>query len=331
MTKIIGRLFNVGLSHENTRGTPEAAELWLPAIDLKVDEQAEQLPADQTRGVITDATGLDIIHKNTTCELKARVGDVSMGFFLLAALGSEDGTPTLVNGSSVAYDHDFVLYENAQHPTFCISVEEPNATGSSGLQYGRAALEKLVVDVEPTKYVELTANLTANAKTTATHSVTYTAENVFLPQHVNVKFAANLAGLGAASAIEVKKLNLVINKNLEDDRVIGNVGVADRLNKQFEVEGTIEVLYTDRTYIDEMLAGTAQAMRIIAANTDVTIGGNSNPTITIDFAKVMFRSIARDLAKDGLVRQTLAFKAFYSASDTSTLTATLRNTRSTAY
>ncbi len=172
----------------------------------------------------------------------------------------------------------------------------------------------------------------ANASTTGTLTPSYSAETAFLPQYGVVKFASALAGLDAASAIAVKKVNLNFKHNLEDDFSIGSVAATDRLNKAYEVTGSIELLYSDRTYIDtDLMATLAQALRIQLVNTDVTIGSTSRPTLTFDMAKVKLEEVARSIKNNELVAQTLKFKAFYSLTDSSMITAKLRNLQAAVY
>lgn len=331
--KFIGRKFNLGIGKETVRGTGVAPEYWLPKMELSIDENAEKLINESSVGVISDAEGVDTIHKNSVGELKARVGDTTFGHILLGILGAEDQTPNLVGGETIVYDHEFTVYENAQHPSFTIAVEEPNATGVNGLRYALSSFESMALEIMPAEYANYVLNFRGNAKANATNTPSYPSgqDKIFLPWMANVKFATNLAGLDAASNIEVKKFNINFNKNLEDDRVIGNLGVADRLNRQFSIEGTVEVLYTDRTYIDLNLANTPKAMRLRFVNTDYTIGVSSNPQFTFDFAKVHFTEVAREMSNNDLVKQTLNFKATYSLTDSKIMTATLRNLRATAY
>ena len=330
MTKFIGRQLNVGIAHEGTRGTAQAVQYWVPKLELKIDEMAEQLINEASYGVIADAEGTDIVHKNSVGELKARIGDESVGLLLLGILGQED-SQTLIEAG--VYDHYFDLSHNAQHPTLTISIEDPNDTGANGLQYALSAIDKLKIDIEPKKYAEYTVNFRGNAKTDATLTPDYTTgqDNVFLPHHGTVGFAVNLAGLATPTIAEIKKFSLTVEKNLEDDRVIGNIGVADRLNKQFVVSGTIEILYNDRAFIDQMLNSTASAMRINFQNTDKVIGTTSNPALIVDFAKVKFTEIARDMANNDFVKQTLSFKVLYSISENLMMSAIVRNTLPTAY
>lgn len=100
----------------------------------------------------------------------------------------------------------------------------------------------------------------------------------------------------------------------------------DFLNKQFAITGTIELLYSDTTYKTLGLAGTQQAIRIDVKDTTVTLGTGTNPEIKIDLYKAKLTEWAKTVNNNDLVKQTLKFKAFYSASDSKMFAVTLVNT-----
>ena len=332
MTKFIGRKLNIGIGKESVRGTAVAATFWLPKMELTQDDKIQQVIDESSVGVIEDAKGADITMKMSEGSLTGRANDISFGLWLLATLGSE-GTPTVVGGESIVFDHDFSVLESAQHPSLTIAVEEPNATGASGLRYALSLIDSLEVNLELSQYIQYTVNFRGNSNGVGTNVPSYsTSENIFLPQHAEAKFATDLSGLDAAGAVAVKLASFIISKNLEDDQVVGSLEATDRLNTQFAVEGTLEILYDDRTFIDsQLLTDTEKALRIRFTNTDVTIGSSSNPQLTFDFAKVKLSEVARAQANNDLVRQTLTFKAFYSLTDAAMMTAILRNLQTGAY
>lgn len=152
-------------------------------------------------------------------------------------------------------------------------------------------------------------------------------ENVFLgSKHTTLKLAALQSGLGAASAINVRSAKLNIKTNVEDDRTIGSLVAADIVNRLFEVELEVEVVVTDQTHFTSLLAGTAQAVRLDMANTDVLIGAASAPRLYFDLYKAVLQDASPKYERGGLTLQTLQFKAHFDEVTGYMIAATLRNT-----
>lgn len=327
MTKVIGRKFSVGIGKETARGTAVAASFWIPKIEVSVDDRINYTINDSSIGVIEDSIGQDITGKYSEVSIGGNVYDKSFGLILLATFGTET-SQTLVE--TLVYDHLFNVAATSQHTSLTVACVDPN--GGTGLRYALAMIEQLEMSFEVGKYYTYTVDMRANANTATANTASFTAENLFRPQDGTVKFASSLAGLGAASAISIKRGSITIKKNLEDDFVIGNVAAADRLNKEFAVEGSLELFYDDRTQIDtNMLGDVAQAMRIDFQNTSVLIGATKSPQLVFDMAKVKIQEVSRKIDNAGIISQTIKFKAFYSIADTSMIKATIRNTQSAAY
>lgn len=330
MTKFIGRQVNVGIGKESVRGTAVAPTYWVPKMELSHDDKIQQVVNENSMGIIEDSTDASVVQKFSEGEIKGRALDDSLGLFLMATIGSD--VATVVGGETLVYDHVFSVLQSAQHPSLTIAVKEPN--NANGLRYTLAMIDSLELNAELNKFVEIKAKYRANSNATGTLlTPSYpTTSNFFLPQHGVIKVATNQAGLAGASAINIKRATLSVKKNIEDDQVIGNIGVTDRLNKQLEIEGSIEIMYDDRTYVDTMMLGDLQkALRISFINTDKVIGNTSNPTLTIDLHKVKFSEVGLKLDNGDFVTQTLNFKAFYNTTDSKMITTTLRNLVATAY
>lgn len=324
MSKIIGRLVSVGFGKESVRGTAVAPTYWIPKMDFTHDDKIQQVINESSIGIIEGAQGADITQKYSEGEIKGRVVADSFGLVLLSAIGSVSSAS--VGGQAGVYDHTYSVLQSAQHPSLTVSVKDANS--GTGLSYALSMIDSLEINAELNRYVEMAIKYRGNANASASVTPSFAAQTqYFLPQNAVVKFATNIAGLGAASAINVKKVNLSISKNLEDDQSLGAVVTTDRLNRQFVVEGSIELMYEDRTYIDtNMLGDLAKALRIQFVNTAVTIGTSANPTITMDLASVKLKEVARSQGNDDFVTQTLNFQAFYSIADTSMISVVLRNT-----
>jgi hypothetical protein len=327
MTKVIGRKFSVGIGKESSRGTAVAASFWIPKTEVSVDDRINYAIEDSSIGVIEDAVDQDITGKYSEISIGGIVYEKSFGLLLLATFGTETSQTLVETG---VYDHLFNVAATSQHTSLTTACVDPN--GGSGLRYTLCMVDQLELDFEIGKYLTYQVDMRGNANASGSNTASFTAENLFRPQDGTVKFASSVAGLGAASAISIKKGSLVIKKNIEDDFIVGNVVAADRLNKEFSVEGSLELTYDDRTYVDtDMLADLAQAMRIDFENTSTLIGATKGPKLTFDMAKVKIQEVSRKIGNAGIIMQTVKFKAYYSISDAFMIKATIRNTQSGAY
>lgn len=329
-TKFSGRQFNIGGAKEASRGTPLAAQYWFQCDSLTIDDEIRVAKNEAVLGVIEKGVGQDITTFESKGSMDGNITDLSFGLLLRSIMG----TDTIGAVETGVKDHVFTVLQNAQHPTLTISAYEPNSnSGTSGFAYPLSAIDELEMTFEVGKYSKFKAKFMGNkGANLASDVVSYVAENLFRPQDGAFKLATNLAGLAGASAISIQKATVMLKQNTEADIVIGNTAPVDRLNKEFECSGSLELKYADRSMIDTyLLADLAQAASFKFANTGVTIGATSNPTITVRLAKVKFESVARKVDAKGIVTQTVKFNAFYSLGDTEMLDITLRNTVTAAY
>ncbi|CCD89852.1 protein of unknown function [Bradyrhizobium sp. ORS 285] len=328
MAKFTGRQFVIGIGKESVRGTAVSAAYWLPDASLTIDDKIKAAKDETNVYAIEDGVGQEVAARYSEASIEGRITDQSFGAILMAAFGTD--TKTTVGGEASVYDHKFTVLQSAQHPSYSISAYSPNEAG--GVVYPLGMLDSLDFTFDLEKYAMYKAVFKANKNQSQSNTVSFTSENAFRPQDITLKYAANLAGLGAGTAVQCKKIQVSIKKNTEDDQVLGSIDPVDRLNKQFGITGSFELFYTDRTMIDTIMLGDlAKAIQITVTNAGVTLGTSSNPTLTIRLAKVKLSEVARAQANNGIVKQTVKFQAFYSLSDTEMADITLRNTVSAAY
>lgn len=322
MAKFIGRLADIGIAKEASRGTAEsAADFWVPKLSMSYDDGVEQAVDESSVGVIEDSPNASVTGKFGVGEIEGIVGDKSFGLMLLAALGSVNTTGP---AETSVYTHTFSVGQSAQHPSLTVFLDD----GNQDYKYALAMLDSLEFEAMIGEYAKFTAAFRSKAGETATLTPSYSVENSFLPQHGSVGYADNLAGLSSPTTVNVRSVKLSINKNVEDDRKLGSLDQADILNRQFAVEGSIELVFDANTFKTEMLADTAKALRIRLTNSDITIGSSLNPQITIDLAKVKFSEFTKNYENNEIVMATVSFKAFYSASDAKMITVELVNEQS---
>lgn len=321
MTKFIGALVDVGIKKEAVRGTAEtSADFYLPKMNLTYDDMVEQADDENTIGVIEDMVDRKVVLKVAEGEIEGKICDKAIGLLLYSLLGAK-----AVSGpTDSAYTHTFTVAQSSQHQSLTFFVDDEN----QDYKYALGMLKSMEIMAEVGKFVNFKIGVRSKIGATATLSPSYTAENNFLAQHAIFKLASTQAGLTAASATNIRMVNLKIEKNLDDDRALGTVAPVDILNKQIAIEGELELVFNDEAIKTLMLADTANAMRIELNNTDVLIGATSTPKLTIDLHYVKFSNFKRNYSNGDITTATVSFKAMYKIADSKMITAVLINAQS---
>ena len=326
MAKGIGRLTGFGIARETTRGTsPGAATFWIPFMEAGLEEKFDNAIDESTQGVVEDSVGQTRVKEWAEGSVKALITDRTFPLVLYAILGSL----STVAGSPEAgtNTHTITVGQSAQHQSLSYYIDDP----LSGQDYTHAlgVVQSLEIVYEAGKPLEFNATLKSKKGVAASFVSSSNTENRFTHKHLTFKLATNLAGLGAASAQNIRMLSLKISQNIEDDPALGSLAPVDFLNKQFTIEGTVEAIWnTEADFKTFVLAGTQKAMRLDLKNTDVIIGTVTNPQITIDLAKVIFKDITKPFKANDVVKQTLSFKAHYSTADSKMITISAINATS---
>jgi len=297
MSKYIGRLVNLGLAREATRGTITAPTYWLPKSQMNY-------------GVIGEAAQAYKALEWSEGTFETELNDKAFGLLLYSAFGTCSSSGV----SDSAYTHTFSLQNDNQHDSLTLTIADPDRTDSFGL----CMLDSMEINIVPDEIVMVSANFkgrSGRAQASATPS--YTAFNKFLGRHASVKIASVVGGLAGASAISLKSFKLTVNKNTMLNNVLGTVWPEDILNQKFEITGEMELDLDDQTYRNLMLDGSYRAMRLNLTNSDVLIGATSRPDFKLDLARVHFEGWERMSANDEIVTQKITFRALYDVTTTS--------------
>lgn len=318
--KGIGRLVQVGVAKEGTRGSAEdSASYWNPWTDLTLDEKKEFAVDNSSIGVIEDSINLTQTKRWAQGSIQGNVTDQTFGLILYSMFGGY-----AVTGSG-PYTHTFSVGQNAQHQSLTLFLHDP--LSAVDYSYANGVVEKLEITAELKKF--LMFNATIQSLTGASQSAfspSTTTENRFLPQYLTAKFASSISGLSGATAIALKSVKLTINSNVESHDVLGSVDPADFLNKEFSVEGSFEAIWKGESDFKTAFMGpTPQAILFDFVNTDVTIDTSHHPEIKFTIAKATFQELGRPFKVKDLNYQTVKFKGVYSLSDTSMISAVLIN------
>lgn len=297
MTKFVARRGQLGLAIEATRGTAVAPTHWCPWATMSFKDTVEEVREEQGQGVKADSDSKYVVQKFGEGEVEAQIYDKALGVVLTGVLGAAP-----VTTGSNPYTHTYTLSNTNQDKSVSLYWKDPDRSEIFRL----GMVDTFQIAVEPNGLVNYTVGFKSKTSQDYTSQTpNYTSlGNKFLHQHVQVRLAADVGSLSAATPISLKNLELNINKNVDYDSVIGTVEPEDILSQQLSVEGSIELNLEDDTYKDYMLNGTYRAMEIKFLR-------SSSSTLTFQFPRVDFSEWEHDLTLDEIAKQSIEFKANY--------------------
>lgn len=308
MTKFVGRRGIFGLAKESSRGVGVSPTEWIPRVTASFDDKTDTARESESLGRIEDSDSNHVLRRYAEGDIEFEMNDRQIGMFLTGLIGA---SPTITGGPT--YTHTYALSNTNQHQSLSVYYEDPDYFKL----YPLAVIDTLEITAEPDKIVSCKATIKSKGSrdwTNQTQSFTSTG-NKFLQQHTQIKFAANTASLGAATAISVKSLKLKISANAENDNVLGTAEPEDVLNHQFSVEGELTLNKEDDTYRGYMLNGTYKAM-------DITFLRSSTSSLQFQFPRVDFTEWEQDRALDDIVTQSINFKGNYDAANAAAIIST---------
>lgn len=209
MVKEVGRLSSFGIGIETTSGTPVSATHWIPTDEFSMKPIVEKTTDDNAFGVIDEVAGSAIAKETTEISAGGIVRSNTFGTLLKLALGTV-AAPVLAETG--VYTHAFTRLNSNTHPSATII----DNNGTQDMQAPYCMLDSLEIDATTGEYVKFSATLKGGKMATATATPTFltgTADEAFIAAKVTVKTAANISGLGAASAISLQNVKLAISKN----------------------------------------------------------------------------------------------------------------------
>lgn len=304
-TKYIGRLVDVGIGKESSRGAGAVATQWLPKNNITVEDKVTKARSTASYGNINmEGNSALVAQRWAEGDIEMDLHDKSFGLLLLSLLGTVNTT----GPSDSAYTHTFSLQNDNQHDSLAISVHE---AGVGDLMFKLAMIESMELTIVPEDVVKLKIGFMGKKAVDSSHTVTYNAQNKFLGRHLSFKIASLTSGLTGASKININKLVLKFQKRLRASSVLGTVEPIDFLNQAFSIEGDVEMDVTDRTYHDLMTNGTYNAVRIDLTNSQALIGATSVPQFRLDLSRCDFEAWESQRPNDEITTQKFTFKALY--------------------
>ena len=307
----IGRLVQVGVAKESTRGTTPSTATYWPAYNgqLVLDEKRKFVKDQSTYGIIEEAVGEQIVQTYSEATIKGDVTDTSFCLFLLSVMGAQ--AAALHGSETVVYDNTFTVAESAQHQSLSLYLHDASVQDYS---YANAVVSKLEINYELEKFLAYSATIMGQKGATHTaYSPSETQENKFAAPYGTLKVASAVSGLSGATAIPIKSMKITLDASVEAFLASGSAAPVDFFNKEFKISGTIEAIYRNEAdFKTAFLAGTPQATLLSLTNTAVTLGSAANPAINITLDQVFFEELTRKIDQKDLCYATMKFNATYS-------------------
>jgi hypothetical protein len=322
MAKFIGRLVDVGIAREGTRGTFTAPTYRVPKTAITIEDKVTKVNTRASFNNIGYEGDQSLVaQKWAEGDLECPLFDRSFGVFLCALLG----VPSSSVATAGVYTHTYTLQNDNQHPSLSIVVAESTI---STVAFRLAMIESLELSFQPDQQVMV--KVTFMSKRSANWNVTWPSiisENKFVGRDLNFKLATLASGLAAAENIPLRSLTLKFAKRLRMDSVLGTVDPQDFINQAFSIDGDIELNLEDKTYKALMMDGSYRAVRINLIGRDIIGSGTGTPEFLLDLSRVHFEGWESDRPNDEVASQKLTFKALYDVTNANIINScTLKNT-----
>jgi len=304
MAKFTGRLVDIGIGKEATRGVGVDAQYWIPKTAITFDDKISKALVAGSYGNITDAPmTATIVSRWAEGNLEGELNLNSFGLLLLALVGSESYSLA----ESGVGQHDYSLDNSVQHPSLTIHVKDP----IGAMRFRMAMINSLEITIALGDYVRYSANFISKAhQDEASPTVSYASDHRFTSKDLTVKVADDISGLSGASKLSIRSLTLTFEKEVERLEVLGTLDPEDIVNKTIRITGTLELNYEDRTWRDYMLNGNIKAMQIKLEGSKL-IGATKYPTLDIQFPKVHFEEWEPSRELGDIATQSINFTVMF--------------------
>ena len=296
----------VGIAKETARGTGVNPAFWLGWTSTDLADAGKSQMNNSAINVLDENQSAVVVEQTGAGKIDGIVPDQGIGLLLYSLFGGY----AVANhtGETLVKDHTFTESQSNQSQSLTITRKDPNVTN----QFALAMLKSLSLDVVAGDYVKFSSDWVSQPSTTATVTPAFVQENNFISKNATLKFAANVAGLGAATAVSVKDIKLNFDKKVNPYFIIGQNNPSDIFAEGFTLKGDMTLLYTDDTYKTMRFNNTPQAALLDLKNTAVTIGTASNPEIQIQLSQAYFTEWKLAQPIDGMVEQQVTFEGTFS-------------------
>lgn len=308
------------IAKEAVRGTAEAAPsryLWAnrdSSLDFSLEHVANDHIANQVAGDFTPDAGRKVGKGKISMNLEAQ----TIGEHLYSLLGTYTGAQ---DGTTTAYTHTFTKTTSTQHKSYTLFVDR----GVDYFRYNLGVCKSLEFSLDAKGKGKVAAEwLFKNEATAASFSPTLAASDPLMFYHADVEvdnssIGSRVAGLNLKIENQATPIWLYDQSQLCNDIVVA---------KKLQCEGGFDMYFTAVSERDDFLANTSRKLEFNI--TGDTIVGSSKFRMLISMYACKYTAVPFDgELEGGLLGASVAFKAFYSISDSKMLDIIIGNATTT--
>ena len=225
-------ILGIGMEDPASRGTFVTPQNFIPGrTPSGVNVEVLKAVLKETRASGISSQGSEIVQRKASGNLEFNLRSESIGYLLKSLLGA---CASAVN-ETTAYDHTFTVKLNdPQYPTLSLALHQ---AGQQDYAYKGALAKKLEIKISADDYVNAIIDFIAmDEDEHANFTPAFQSDDyVFRPQDVTIKLATNLAGLAAASAINIKDFGLSVDNLALAQQHIGSLTPTDNIIDKLEL------------------------------------------------------------------------------------------------
>lgn len=312
----------VGVENPAARGTFVAAQDYIRTREpANFQLEVEKVPVRETKETGMASQGEVITMKKVTGDATFNMRYRTIGYLLKSLLGGVVSGAEA--GETIVYRHTFSLDTAILQPTLSFSM------GRGGLQHkaiNGAVVSKLDLNFALNDVINGAFSIMArNEVDNADFSEAFAATDYLAPHQMLVmKQAADVAGLGAAVGKCITSGAISLDRGSREKACISSVTPVDFIAKLLSATGNFVHEKEDDTFKTFADDNTPRALQFSIVNTEESIGVASNPTLTITFPNVTFKTTeTRPL--DDVVTEQVEFMAHYDDTEAEGITVSLVN------
>jgi hypothetical protein len=322
-----GEEINLGIGIENpaTRGTAAEPQAFIPArTPSGINVEVTKVPLKETKVSGVASRGSVIVQRKATGNLEFNLRSETIGYLLKSLLGKCTTTTHLGSVKKHLFE---ILLSNAQYPTVSLAMAQGGT--NQDYIYNMALVKSLEIKTPVDDLVNATAEFVgADEAEHAGFTVAFQdTDYYFRPQDITIKTAADVAGLAAAEAQDIRELSITITNNAKESQVIGSVTPADMIANIIDIGFEITMDYAAKSLHDAYKAGAYFAAQITLERTDIDFDVSHNhPKIVITLAKCSIEQYSQDRPLDEIVKDKITATAHYDEDEEEAINIELYNT-----